>query len=319
MITSAPIKYESCFAKEMEEYIKYKRALGLQYDRPEYELVRFSEFLVENNVTQCEINKNIAEKRCERRSDESNKTWRYRHCIYRQFAIFLNSRGYSVYIPPTPKRHASTYVPHIFTQDEIHRIYQATDNFKFKRASSYQTIMPPLIRLLLATGLRISEAVNLKCGDVNLSEGILYIYESKNNDSRLVPMDNTLTQYLLEYNNSNAERTFFFETKRRCQISANTCYNVFRDILFKAGIPHEGRGKGPRLHDTRHTFAVISLQHMIKQGMDIYVSLPYLSAYMGHKSVKATEKYVRLTGEAYPELENAISKYTGHVIPEVVS
>lgn len=53
--------------------------------------------------------------------------------------------------------------------------------------------------------------------------------------------------------------------------------------------------------------------------MDIYVSLPYLSAYMGHKSVKATEKYIRLANEAYPELENIINNYTGHVVPEVVS
>ena len=318
-------KYISINFKEFIPNVKYshkshKRALGLQYDRPEYELVRFSEFLVENNVNQCEINKNIAEKWCERRPDESNKTWHYRHCIYRQFAIFLHSRGYSAHIPPVPKKYTSTYVPHIFTQDEIRCIYKATDSFKFKRSSSYQTIMPPLVRLLFATGLRISEAVNLKYSDVNLSEGILYIYESKNNDSRLVPMDNTLTQYLLEYNNDcDSERTFFFETKRHCQISVNTCYKVFRDILFKAGIPHEGRGKGPRLHDIRHTFAVISLQHMIKQGMDIYVSLPYLSAYMGHKSVKATEKYIRLANEAYPELENIINNYTGHVVPEVVS
>ncbi len=56
---------------------------------------------------------------------------------------------------------------------------------------------------------------------------------------------------------------------------------------------------------------------MINQGMDIYVSLPYLSVYLGHKSIVATENYIRLTAEAYPELAALVNKYTGHVIPEV--
>ena len=56
---------------------------------------------------------------------------------------------------------------------------------------------------------------------------------------------------------------------------------------------------------------------MINQGLDIYVSLPYLSVYLGHKSITATEQYVRLTADAYPELAEIISKYTGRVIPEV--
>lgn len=131
-------------------------------------------------------------------------------------------------------------------------------------------------------------------------------------------MHQTLLEYLKEYANKYIyDNEYFFETIHHTQITAATCYKKFRDILFSAGIPHGGRGKGPRLHDTRHSFAVHSLRHMINQGMDIYVSLPYLSVYLGHKSIVATENYIRLTAEAYPELAALVNKYTGHVIPEV--
>lgn len=318
MITSIPIQFEGCFSDIMKTFIQYKRSLGLQYDRPEYDLVRFSRFLVENNVTDLCITQEIAEKWCCKRECESNKCWTNRIGIYNQFAVYLNSVGYSAYILPKPKNRYNEYVPHIFTEEEINRIYYAADKINAKRLNSYQRIMPVLVRLLFSTGLRISEAINLKCSDIDFTTGILYLYDCKNGEDRIVPMHQTLLEYLKEYANKYIyDNEYFFETIHHTQITAATCYKKFRDILFSAGIPHGGRGKGPRLHDTRHSFAVHSLRHMINQGMDIYVSLPYLSVYLGHKSIVATENYIRLTAEAYPELAALVNKYTGHVIPEV--
>ena len=318
MKTQTPIRFESIFADELTKYIKYKRSLGMQYDRPEYELVTFSKFLADNNVSEMTISKEIAEKWCCRRVDEGHKMWANRTGIYRQFAIYLNKNGYSAYIPPTPQRYITEYIPYIFTKEEILNIFDAADKYDAQRLNSYQKIMPLLVRLLFSTGLRISEVANLKYSDVDLSSGVLYIFDGKNGNDRIVPMHESLTNLLREYDEKyNKNNTYFFETLRHTQISTNACYKNFRKILFASGIPHQGRGKGPRLHDTRHTFAVHSLQYMIEQGLDIYVSLPYLSVYLGHKSITATEQYVRLTAEAYPELAEIISKYTGRVIPEV--
>lgn len=71
-------------------------------------------------------------------------------------------------------------------------------------------------------------------------------------------------------------------------------------VLKQAGIPYIGGGHGPRMHDWRHTFAVRAFKQMVDQGMDMYVALPVLSAYLGHKTIYATERYVRLTMELYP-------------------
>ena len=67
---------------------------------------------------------------------------------------------------------------------------------------------------------------------------------------------------------------------------------------LESGISHGGKGRGPRLHDLRHTFAVHSVNQMVRQGVYLYRSLPILSIYLGHASVQATERYVRLTEEA---------------------
>ena len=84
-----------------------------------------------------------------------------------------------------------------------------------------------------------------------------------------------------------------------------------------AGIPHGGRGKGPRLHDLRHTFAVHMLNMWAVQGRDLYVALPILSVYLGHTSLKSTEQYLRLVPEAYAQITLAFEAGFGDVFPEV--
>ena len=63
------------------------------------------------------------------------------------------------------------------------------------------------------------------------------------------------------------------------------------------------RQKYERSYLLRHTFSVYSFKQMIDSGLDMYVALPILSAYLGHKSIAATEKYVRLTMGIFPYIE----------------
>ena len=74
-------------------------------------------------------------------------------------------------------------------------------------------------------------------------------------------------------------------------------------ILFKFGYLQ----KSKRLDFWRHTFAVHSFKQMVDNGMDMYVALPVLSTYLGHKTIYATERYVRLTMSLYPYIEERFS------------
>ena len=56
---------------------------------------------------------------------------------------------------------------------------------------------------------------------------------------------------------------------------------------------------------------------MADAGMDLYVALPILSTYLGHKSIYATERYVRLTMNLFPEIEKKFSAKMDAVFVEV--
>lgn len=99
--------------------------------------------------------------------------------------------------------------------------------------------------------------------------------------------------------------------------SEKAMYQNFRTLLWDAGISHGGKGNGPRLHDLRHTFAVHRLKRWAKQGCDVISMLPYLSAYMGHANLNATQSYLRLTVEAFPDILEVLEETYGCIIPRL--
>ena len=137
----------------------------------------------------------------------------------------------------------------------------------------------------------------------------------------MLPLSNTLIQVCIQYKKhfpiKQKNNDYFYMQKNHCSYSSNTIYKWFRKILWKAGIPHGGKGKGPRVHDFRHTFSVHSLVEMSKKELDLYYSLPILSKYLGHNSLEATDKYVRLTAEMYPELIKEVNSLCSYVFPKV--
>lgn len=67
----------------------------------------------------------------------------------------------------------------------------------------------------------------------------------------------------------------------------------------------------------RHTFSVHSLVSMSESELDLYYALPILSTYLGHQSLDATDMYVRLTAEMYPDLIKKTSNICSSVFPVI--
>lgn len=180
-------------------------------------------------------------------------------------------------------------------------------------------IMPVLFRMLYCCGLRVSEATNLLAGDVDLEHGVLTIRNSKFGKTRYVPMSNELTAICANYAKTRLVGTvnedWFFAAPDGGRYNIRSIYTVFRDLLWKAGISHGGRSKGPRLHDFRHTFCVHCLQKWTLSGDDPTTLLPRLSTYLGHNDFSATEQYLRMTAEAYPEVSRLMEEKYGYIIP----
>ena len=310
------------FKELLEALVEQKRNLGYKYDVTRESLYRFSLFTLGYSIKDKALSKELVLDWTLKRKNESVGYWEHRSSDLRQFALYLQNLGYTVFIPPKiHKARRGDYIPYIFTHEEIEHFLRVVDSIKPDPRSNKSAIYPLLFRLLYCCGLRISEATHLKISDCDFDKGVLFIRESKLNKDRIIPMSAPLADMFVRYhalfNRNHSREDYYFRNKNGNPLTRKQVYQVYRSLLWKAGISHGGKGKGPRLHDLRHVFCVHTLAKQVKGGVDLYVSLPILSAYVGHSSVGATQRYVRLTAEAYPELMKKVSRTCAYVFPEV--
>ena len=306
----------------LNDFVELKRNLGYIYDVTRAGLRLFSVFSLSYNIKGISLKKDLVFDWTAKRKNESVNTWEHRSSDLRQFALFLQNIGYKAYIPPKKYKFIrQEYIPYIFTHKEIFSLFKSIDSIRPHLLSLKHMSFPLLFRLLYCCGLRISEVIKLKICDFQFDEGILKVNQSKFSKDRLVVMSKALCDMVVKYNSlfnkKDKPNDFFFRNKTGTQLTYRWVYAVYRQLLWKARISHGGKGKGPRLHDLRHTFCVHSLEQQVKSGTDIYIALPILSTYIGHSSVNATQRYVRLTTEAFPEILQKVSKTCSFVFPEV--
>jgi site-specific recombinase XerD len=183
--------------------------------------------------------------------------------------------------------------------------------------------MPEIFRLLYTCGFRLNEVLNLRVRDVDLKQGVITVREAKFGKDRLIPPALDVVERLQIYaerleKDSIEKRTddsFFFPSRTQTAWSESAIYSLFRKLLYQCGISHGGRGKGPRVHDLRHTFAVHRLIQWHEEGADLNAKMPLLIAYLGHQDFTGTQKYLHLTAELFPNLTARMNKQFGGVIP----
>lgn len=317
-----PPKMTGPFAQTAEDFIQYKRSCGFKYENEPKCLSRFCRFAVEQGVMSVEITRELAAAWIAPKEDESTKSRAHRITCIRQFAIYLDSIGFEAYIlPEQPGIHARSFVPYIFTHEQIRSIIKEADATQPQEvARSMHLALPVIFRILYCCGLRVSEVCNLQFRDVNLDVGLLTIHDPKNGCDRYIPLSDSVKDACVAYAEHvwwEKDTDYFFMAPDRTKISPMTIYQRYRRYLTGAGISHGGKGHGPRLHDLRHTFAVHVLQKWITEGADLTAMLPILSTYMGHMGIRSTAQYLRLTAEVYPELMKQVEETCSYVIPEV--
>jgi len=172
--------------------------------------------------------------------------------------------------------------------------------------------------VLYGCGLRLEEALSLRIRDVDLIQGVLHINDTKFRKDRLVPPARPLVVRLQKYAATLGPRpadAYFFPSPRGGPLHGSGVYRNYRDLLQRCHIGHGGRGKGPRLHDLRHTFAVHTLLRWYREGADLQARLPVLATYLGHASIDGTQDYLQMTAELYPEILSRSDAAFSDVIP----
>jgi integrase len=316
------VSYLSALAPHLYQFVEEKRVLGYRYRSPAHWLVAFDHFLLEQGVTTPDLPKAVIGAWARRRPHEGVATQRNRIHIVRQLCLFLMRRGFSPYLPGShlvPKGHSS-FVPYIFTQEQVSRFLAAADQIRPSPHSPGREVMLPLIfRLLYGCGLRAGEARRLQIRDVDPARGVLTVRDGKFGKDRLVPVAPSLAtrlkSYLAIHARGKRPDDLLFPAPDGGPFAPQTIDCSFRQLLWVCRISHGGRGQGPRLHDFRHTFAVHRLMRWYRDGVDLGVALPVLATYLGHVSLCGTQHYLRLTAEMYPDLVTALQARFGEVIP----
>lgn len=228
-------------------------------------------------------------------SVQSSREWLR---VARHFAISMHAEDDRNEIPPRDafgwgKRPRPR--PHILLVPDIERIVQAALSLP-PVASITPYTYHYLIGLLAATGMRVSEAVALLESDLT-RDGIL-IRETKFHKSRLVPIHPTTRKALSEYVvlrrriGGPDPHLFVLSTGEPPDHASVT--RAFIKLARQLGV-RDPEGRGPRLHDLRHSFAIRSLEQCGDGRAEINRHMLALSTYLGHACITDTYWYLEAT------------------------
>jgi integrase len=317
------VEFKGAFAAEFKLFLAEKRACGIKYIDEERMMRKFDEICVSHSHADG-LTKELVLEFTAPQPNWSQSTYEKHINLTSQIAKFLNLHGVLAHVPDTKLKLGidRSFSPYIFSNGELTKIFKEADNLYSGRSYIRSfSFYPVIFRLLYSNGMRISEALFLTMNDVDFDNGTIFIKNSKNHKDRLLPLHSQMIPYLYDYSakyhKSYRSGDYFFSPPHGGHYDKATVYHRFRDILFKCGISHRGREKGgPRLHCLRHTFCVHSLRQFLANGVDYRAALPILSVFMGHSSIAATGKYLKLTAEAYPEISAEMENACGRLIPD---
>jgi len=220
-------------------------------------------------------------------------------------------------LPRLPKGPPSSFVPYIYSHDEIKRLLQATTTAcQNPLAVVDAQTLRTLVLLLYGAGLRLGEALALNVVDVDLNQAVLIVRQTKFYKTRLVPLSDDLTECLIAFRRwrdrryPSDPRTPFFCLRDGKRARHNVMERTFRLLCVIAQVSRGGGPRRqPRLHDLRHTAAVHRLIEWYQTGADLQQLLPRLATYLGHRNLSGTQRYLTLTPQLLHEASVRFQHY----------
>lgn len=319
--------FKSIFSPYILRFLETKETAGSNVRSYLTALREFDSFAMREHLTSVCIKQSDIEKWRSGMTGKTPTTIYVKYCVVGQFLRYMARLGIPCYIPVYPRKPKNLYVPYIFSEDELDRMFKVADGLVFARRVFKCGIfsIPVLLRLLYSTGMRIGEACSLNNSDINMASRIILIRDTKNKRDRQLPISDSLFVILEQYlekrcklplhDVDNPDRPFLVALDGS-PLTGQSARHWFFKILELCGIDYIPR-VGPRIHDLRHTFAVHVLDKLAKEGMDMHCCLPVLSVALGHKCVSDTEYYVRITSQVYPNLSETTAKLSEYIFPTI--
>ena len=247
----------SRFAIYMDDFIRFKEALGYSESSYAKFLVNFDRFCLTTFPEEKSLTKELLMQWARLRPSESTNGLKRRMIALREFGKYLNSIGIDAYVIPSEMIGAfKPFFPYIFSDDELSAFFKAADGIRPHKLSPYrQYIVPVIFRLLYCCGLRPNEVRLIRCSDIDLEIGKIHIKNSKIHKDRIVAMSSDMLSLCKMYDarirNVHENRDYFFPHPNGSTYSALWLQKQFWKCWEIAGISHF-QGARPRVYDFRY-------------------------------------------------------------------
>jgi integrase/recombinase XerD len=154
-----------------------------------------------------------------------------------------------------------------------------------------------MLEVLYATGVRVSELINLKMSQINLNQGVLRIV-GKGDRERLIPLGDEAQDWIKEFVDGprieillERQTDYLFPTRRGDRMTRQAFWHIIKRYAKKAGVK-----KKLSPHTVRHAFAT----HLLNNGADLRV----VQLLLGHSDVSTTQIYTHVARERMKELHS---------------
>ena len=304
----------SMIMKQVEEYLAFRRAMGFDLRGEGYQLHAFARFANEKGQARP-FTTNLLLQWVQAAKVPGPVTAARRIEVLRPFLKYY--RQFDPACPMLPlgvcgpgHRRIS---PHIYTDAEIAGLLTAAGGLKPDglRPLTYVT----LFGILAATGMRVSEALQLEQSDLNFNQATLTVRETKFKKSRLVPIHVSTVKALTRYANATADiplqpglRKFFLTPTGR-SLPSRTVHHTFDVLRRGLGWIARGGHAQPRIHDLRHTFICRALLRGQEENQVDHVA-DAIATYVGHAKVSDTYWYVSATPELMGIASGRFSRFS---------
>jgi integrase/recombinase XerD len=304
------------FLAELDRYLTLRRALGADLSTDARILRRFATFADSDGAQH--VSANLVMRWLESLSPASPGTRATRFRVARQFAEWLHGIDPRHNAPPRGlvPGHLQRVHPYIYNEAEIVAIIEHARMLPSVYGLRGLTCST-LFGLIAVTGLRISEALALNPTDLDVESGVLHVRQGKLGKERLLPLDPSVIHRLESYGRERDRllgrqpEAFFVSCEGGRLGDCGARYN-FAQVCQQIGLRkpqlYLRHGRGPRIHDLRHTFAVRTMLGWYRSGKDVGREMIKLTTWLGHANPAHTYWYL----EAVPELlELASARITG--------
>ncbi len=302
----------------ISDYLAYRRALGFRLKSEAFMLRAFCKGVGSNSLSALTVDQ---VRSYLFHGAVSQQTILKRHRALRAFYRYVATRRgiHLPTLPRAPKVGTTTFVPHIYSHEELDRLLRAAPiACQNPLALLDEYTLRTMLLLLYGAGLRLGEAIRLDVGDVDLKEAVLIVRQTKFFKMRLVPLGKDLTRVLIDYRRrcnrlrASGADCPFFRMRNGQRIEQFTVERTFRLLRTIAQVSRQGGSRlQPRLHDLRHAAAVHRLIAWYRRGADLPYLLPRLATYLGHKDLSGTQHYLTLTPPLLHEASKRFERYVG--------